>query len=127
MKGKCQKVEMKMSITNRISGVREDEKDHVTSDGRNFRNLGNGYGTITQPAELSITVLVEVKIPIDSEFREKFQKPNTRHANLTERRMKRIQETMPDIIDVRVTGNPKQPFKVENGDIADWFSRAFEE
>lgn len=117
---------MKKSETKRISGVRESEKDHVTSDGCNFRNLGNGYGTITRPAELSVTVLVEVKIPIDLEFREKFQKPNTKYAQLTEKRMRIIQETMPDSVKIKSTGNPKLPFKVEDKDIADWFLRVLE-
>ena len=127
MKVRCDKVDTKPSSTKRISGVREDEKDYKTSDGRNFRNLGNGYGTITEPAELLLTVLVEVKIPIDLQFREKFQKPNKKYAQLTEKRMKKIQETMPDSINIRATGDPRQPRKVEDRDITDWFLRAFGE
>src|SRR5690606_17813446 len=101
MKAKCERVEMVMSITKIISGVRLDEKDHVTVDGKNFRNLGNGYATITEPAQLSLTVVVEVrgtairvKIPIDADFRKRFQRPGKGHAKLTRGRMTKIIDNM---------------------------------
>jgi hypothetical protein len=86
--------------------------------------LGHGKGLFSQSAELLLLVDVDGKvlpIPIDKQFRKKFQKPGTAYAQLNKDRMKRIDIMMPKEINVEGTGNSRYPYQVEDSEIDAWY------
>lgn len=82
--------------------------------------------TNTKKEKLAVDVLIEngeVSVPIDDQFRKKFQKPGKKYAVLNKIRLQKIQETKPREIEVEYMGCMDRPFRVLNREIAAWFER----
>lgn len=109
-----------------VNGVKRNSESGPAGEGVYFKNLGHGKGLHSQSAELSLFVEVGEEtfpIPIDKQFREKFRKPGTAYATLSEKRMKKIAAAMPDHINVEATENSRYPYRVEDREIDVWFKR----
>ena len=123
---KCIKVFMQPGCSLVINGVKRNSESGPAGEGSYFKNLGHGKGLFSQSAELLLLVEVGKKVfpvPIDKQFREKFRKPGTAYATLSEKRMKKIAAAMPDHISVEVTGNARYPYRVGDQEIDVWFKR----
>lgn len=123
---KCIKVFMQPGCSLVINGVKKNSESGPVGEGNYFKNLGHGKGLFSQSAELLLLVEVGEKvfpIPIDKQFRKKFQKPGTAYAQLNKERMKKIDVMMPKEIDVEETGNSRYPYQVKDSEIDDWYER----
>lgn len=115
---------MQPSCSILIDGIKKNAESGPAGEGSYFKNLGHGKGLFSQSAELLLLVEVGEKvfpIPIDKQFRKKFQKPGKAYAQLNKERMKRINEMMPREINVEGTGNSRYPYQVEDPEIDAWY------
>ena len=122
----CVKVFMQPGCSMVVNGIKRNTESGPAGEGSYFKNLGFGKGLFTQSAELLLLIKVGEKIfpiPIDKQFREKFKKPGRAYAVLSEKRMKRIEATMPEKINVEATGDSRYPYRVLDSEIDIWYSK----
>jgi len=123
---KCIKVFMQPGCSMVINGIKKNVESGPAGEGSYFKNLGHGKGLFSQSAELLLLVEAGEKvfpIPIDKQFRKKFQKPGTAYAQLNKERMKKIDIMMPKEIKVEATGDSRYPYRVEDSEIDAWYER----
>ncbi len=124
-KAKCVKMSIQPGSSIIVSGVKQKEKNGSLGPGNFFKNLNFGKGLISYSAQLLLFVEIDEKIisiRIDKKFRKKFTKPGRSHANFTEKRIKRIYETMPNEIEV-IKGNGCFEYEVADYEIDAWYAR----
>lgn len=123
MKVKCVKIVGQPSLTTACRGIKKNRRNY-SSESESFRNNRCGTGYFTQKAEILLRTEVDGKpsvIPIGKQFRVRFQKPGTAYATLSKKRIQRIKNSMPNHVNIRVTGDGS--YQVEESDIDTWFSR----
>ncbi len=124
---KCIKVFSQRGSAVMTNGVKQNTKSGPMGPGIYFDNKGHGKGLISHAAELLLFIEVDEKmfyVPIDKQFRKKFQKPGTRYATLSKDRLDRIGVTMPTHVDIEETGEIGQyPYRVMDQSINLWFSK----
>jgi hypothetical protein len=126
MKARCIKVYGQKGSSVIFTSVKNSEKSGSIGSGCYFKNLNYGKGLITYSTELLLKVKVngdEAFISIDKKFRKRFLKPGKIYANLTEARIRRIKDTIPFEVEVKKTGDSRNPYEVVDQDIDSWFLR----
>lgn len=66
----------------------------------------------------------QIRISIADFFKEKYKAPGARRVNLTNKRIKAIQDTMPELIEVtKYVGKKGYSFEISPDDLERWWDR----